>query len=584
MSISPILLMQTATHAAEPRTADPVTLALTGALPLVLLLAVLIALPVSFKLIKRYRRAVSKSMKTPASQAAAATAHDAATPAPPYQHPVQTTLDVAVIDQSSHIPTEPEAEALYTDLVNAPRRAATIYAVAGACYALVMALCYVAAINSASPLSILFQFSIHAWPIVLTVNLVAAATRRKKLLTVLVYFLVYAVVGVIALVGSGITPSQIVLAWLAGNLVPTLILLTFLNRRVRAVGPLVLIFMFLATLGAQLALVALSLAIYSEGTLRSVIQDGVNSWFGPYLTFFGIAAAGFIIVWPAGWLTLRWIRSRYERKKINDQSITLDSVWLMFGVFSSIVLAFEGVWWVFSGLAAFAAYKVVALAGFSLFGRKTSRSRKPPKLLLLRVFSLEKQSANLFGALEKHWRHVGSIQLIAGADLATSTLEPHEFLDFLSRKLARRFIDGDETLNRKMSEMDLEPDGDGRFRVNDFFCHADTWKPVLTRLVSDSDAVLMDLRSFSEKKKGCIHEINELINIAPLEKVDIIVDDTTDEKFLRAQLKKSWEQMPPTSPNRLSASKQIRLFRFTGEHGGELQQLLRALSVAASPA
>jgi hypothetical protein len=55
---------------------------------------------------------------------------------------------------------------------------------------------------------------------------------------------------------------------------------------------------------------------------------------------------------------------------------------------------------------------------------------------------LGKVSQRLFDALDKHWRHVGSIQMIAGPDLATTTVEPHEFLDFLRGRLARRFIDG----------------------------------------------------------------------------------------------------------------------------------------------
>lgn len=70
-------------------------------------------------------------------------------------------------------------------------------------------------------------------------------------------------------------------------------------------------------------------------------------------------------------------------------------------------------------------------------------------LLLLRSFSLGKASERLFDALERYWRHAGSIQLIAGVDLATRTIEPHEFLDFMSGKLARRFIDGPAALAQR---------------------------------------------------------------------------------------------------------------------------------------
>jgi hypothetical protein len=197
---------------------------------------------------------------------------------------------------------------------------------------------------------------------------------------------------------------------------------------------------------------------------------------------------------------------------------------------------------------------------------------------------LGKRSERLFDALGTHWRTGGSIWLIAGPDLATTTVEPHEFLDFLSGKLARRFIDGPETLGLRLSEADDEPDQDGRFRVNDFFCHDDIWRMVLSRLVGESDAVLMDLRGFSPRNDGCVFEIDELINVVPLGRVVFVVDETTDEPFLRHTVQRSWDRMRPTSPNRLSDSGQLRLFRFTGYRGVELRQLLRILCVAAKAA
>jgi len=36
------------------------------------------------------------------------------------------------------------------------------------------------------------------------------------------------------------------------------------------------------------------------------------------------------------------------------------------------------------------------------------------------------------------WRHAGSIQLIAGVDLATANLEPHELLDYVRGALRTR--------------------------------------------------------------------------------------------------------------------------------------------------
>jgi hypothetical protein len=130
--------------------------------------------------------------------------------------------------------------------------------------------------------------------------------------------------------------------------------------------------------------------------------------------------------------------------------------------------------------------------------------------------------------------------------------------------------------------MDLDKNRDGRFRVNDFFCHDDAWQITLSRLVEDSDAVLMDLRGFSLQNSGVAYEIGELINVVSLERVVFVADDTTDEEFLRQTVHHAWEKMRPTSPNRFSVPEQLELFRFEGARGSAFLQLLSILSTAAS--
>lgn len=207
-----------------------------------------------------------------------------------------------------------------------------------------------------------------------------------------------------------------------------------------------------------------------------------------------------------------------------------------------------------------------------------------PMLLLLRVFALGKRSEQLFAALTTYWRYGGGIRFIAGPDLLTTTVEPHEFLDFVSGKLARRFIDGRETFNLRLSEEDHIPDHDSRFRVNDFFCHDSTWQMVLSGLVNSSQVVLMDLRGFSQKNDGCVFEINELVKVAPLDRAVFVIDETTDERFLQQIVQQAWEQMPVNSPNREFPLERFRPFRFEGTQRNEFRQLLQALCHAATVA
>lgn len=89
------------------------------------------------------------------------------------------------------------------------------------------------------------------------------------------------------------------------------------------------------------------------------------------------------------------------------------------------------------------------------------------------------------------WLRVGSISLISGPDLVTTTVEPHEFMDFLGGRLSRQFIQGEKDLAQRVSNIDSKPDPDGRYRVNDFFCRADTWQMSMRRLAQRCDAVFV---------------------------------------------------------------------------------------------
>jgi hypothetical protein len=561
---------------------DPGTVALTGEPASILLLAAILALPVSLALLRRYRRAVLRSMRARADQQTAKSVPPENPTSP--SRPTDAAPDLPTLSHASPTTARPETNALYSRLLRLPWRAAAIYAIAGSCYALIMAAASLVPIGFL-PVRFLVNFWCYAWPVVLMVALVAAATRRAKLATAAVYFFVLLTLGAIAKIpplewGQIALPwwVQIVVLWLTINLPATVLLWLFLNRRVRAVGPLVLTFTVIALTGSDLAL---TIARSDERLLRSIASLGLTLGVGAVGMFIALIVLGFGLFGVVGWLALRWIGARYEHKKLSDQSVTLDSIWLLFGIVQSIPLVFGGAAWILSGFVAFAAYKIVARVGFSVLGPEPISTENSTKLLLLRVFSLGRRSEQLFDALAKHWRHVGSIRLIAGPDLATTTIEPHEFLEFLTGKLARRFIDEPRTLDLRISEMDLQPDWDGRFRVNDFFCYDDTWQMVLSRIEGDSDAVLMDLRGFSQQNRGVVYEIEELINVVPLERVVFVVDETTDEELLRQTVQECWDRMRPTSPNRSSTPGELNILRFRGSRGGSLRQLLRALCAAA---
>jgi hypothetical protein len=286
---------------------------------------------------------------------------------------------------------------------------------------------------------------------------------------------------------------------------------------------------------------------------------------------------GFGVFGCIGWILLRWIGHLYRMKRSSDQSLNLAAMWLLFGVMQSITLVFEGWAWIFTGIAAFLVYKLVVRIGYGLLTRKSRDETVRPSLLLLRVFALGRRSERLFHMLSKLWLRVGSINLIAGPDLVTATVEPHEFLDFLGRRLSRRFVQDEADLNSRLSQMDHKPDPDGRHRVNEFFCHANTWQMTMTQLAAQTQAVLMDLRNFSPDNQGCLFELQELLNNVSLTRALLIIDDSTDHAFLKQTLNRLWTGLANHSPNLQLSSPEVRFFRLSYKTGGEVRTLLKLL-------
>jgi hypothetical protein len=132
--------------------------------------------------------------------------------------------------------------------------------------------------------------------------------------------------------------------------------------------------------------------------------------------------------------------------------------------------------------------------------------------------------------------------------------------------------------------MDVRPDRDDRYRVNDFFCYDDTWKTVLSSLVDRSDAVLMDLRGFSRRNAGCVFEIGELFRLVPLHRVLFIVDGETDVAFLDETFGRAAALAASELGRSATPQAQPRLFTCAALDVRTLDHLLRALAAAAGPA
>jgi hypothetical protein len=415
--------------------------------------------------------------------------------------------------------------------------------------------------------------------VIAIVLVTACDPARRWQLFAAYFFVLLAISGVAVARNPQLDIGQLFVAWIIENGLPTVIMLAFLLRPIRAVGPLVLAFLITVSFGPVALLL---MASANEGLLGIISEIGFRLGLNATAVFACLILFEMLVFGLLGWPLLKFLGKRYEQKKLSDQSIMLDALWILFGTVQSIGLAFEAAPWILTGLVAFVGYKLVSRLGFR-WTDAARRTSKPRTLLLLRVFALGKRSERLFDNLRKHWQYAGGILMLAGPDLVTSTVEPHEFLEFLRGRLSRRFVSGAHDLERRIAVADEMPDHDGRYRIREFFCHDDTWQMTMERLAATSDAVLMDLRSFSPADQGCIFELGRLLDGMDLGRVVFLVDDTTDLGFLKTTLQRQWQNLSADSPNHAATEPRAQLFPIVAQSERELGGLLRLL-MGAVPA
>jgi len=514
--------------------------------PLLLYAAVQIGVPLAFVVALAlrwlYLRGVRRSMlrsvaAAPADEAAPALAEPPARP-------------LAIV--ASGVPPRASVRSAW----RGPSIAVAVHVCAGFAYALVVTLVWVHVAGADDPWDGVALFSLfYAWPLVIVVSLVATVTWRAAAFVVLTYAALFIPAVALMMQGTTLTVAEVAYNWWNINGIGTLLVLAFLARPIKAMGPIVVALMMAAVAGVFESADVLSNPDVSEWVATLATSLGLGGTGGGYtaivVVFGGAALAAALIAY----VLLRLIGRLYRKQWISDQSIQIDAVWLVFAIMHAPTQQ------PFGGLVAFLVYELVARIGLRLFQPRGKADAHAPRLLLLRVFALGSRSESLFRSFSLLWRYTGSMRMIAGPDLANATVEPHEFLDFLAGRLQRRFITGPAVLEQRLAESELRRDPDGRFRVSTFFCHADTWQSVLRRLARESDLVLMDLRGFTSANQGCIFELNELLDAVRLRHLLLLVDDTTDEAFLTEVLQQGWRRISAGSPNRADAAPQVRLYR-----------------------
>lgn len=496
---------------------------MTGPLWFHFVSAILMTVVVASVVVTWYRRAVTRSMSIAGSAPTDADSFERELPA-----------------WRLRVPSAPRDEKA-GDLSALRWRVGLVYGLGGLAASAVMTILFFLAfgveLEAVRVFAVLYAY---CWPIVPTLSFLLGQSIGRALLA----FVAYAIVGALSVVilsallssRTDTIPLQGAVAFLqflaVKASIPFVIILATSGRRIRSIAPLALaglLVFSISNLGVGYGLImAFDFAVIRDSLLTAL------GAFGAYNVWYVLAAL------PTGyacWLGLRWLGRQYEQKLFSDAQLLVDAWWLIVSFDFAIFLVNDVGWiGVPLGLLAFVAYRLVVAAGLALWQPSSNAWLANRRLLLLRVFGFQRRTERLFDSVAQRWRWVGSVKIIAAADLATRLIGPGDLISFIGGRLRQLFVRRDHASFQRLGELDEVRDPDGRYRVNKVYCYQDSWQPALQALLAASDLVLMDLRGFSAKNQGCLFELQQLVEQDRLRRTVFIVDDTTDTELLRAIL------------------------------------------------
>lgn len=373
---------------------------------------------------------------------------------------------------------------------------------------------------------------LHLWPVIFAMGMMWRWSRAGCLGALLLWcaatWVVLFAIGLWRQIDMG---PLLVLQIMASEIGLSLVLLSlvFLGDATRAIAPWLLLPTALLAWSSLAGVQAM--VFIGEGQsplLTSLIGllDPVLGW----LPWYGVLVLFVLLPWVLAWWPARVLGRAlgraYSRGWFSDLLAIYIAVWAFSLTDRALTVATQAN----AGAAAFAMYLPLLWIPMVIWpaARWWPRSERPPTLLVLRVLQQDAQARSLFDHVVERWRLSGNTVMIAGTDLADRTLDADDIFRFLDAKLAQRFIVSPADVARRIEAFDMAADIDGRYRVNECYCHDTTWQDALQALVHYSDVVLMDLRGFQAHNTGCRYELATLAQASRKLRVVVLTDGRTD--------------------------------------------------------
>jgi predicted Holliday junction resolvase-like endonuclease len=237
-------------------------------------------------------------------------------------------------------------------------------------------------------------------------------------------------------------------------------------------------------------------------------------------------------------------------------------------------------------------------------------------VLILRVFLIKKTSLFTFSKLASYWKYFGSYFTVSDPSFykvywkrnfkrsfpvfiiitfliytqlensAPGAFAPFIFLMVIGaiifiiwsiRTMKRNFVKNESALQKELTRLKRKPVKlDGTFKETPISCYDNTWQMTVETLIKTASVVLMDLRGFSEKNKGCEFEVNLLLNKIALNQILFIgYEDTIP--LIKETIEHKFETLETNSPNKDIKNPVATVFEIRNENNKETQYIMDIL-------
>lgn len=236
------------------------------------------------------------------------------------------------------------------------------------------------------------------------------------------------------------------------------------------------------------------------------------------------------------------------------------------------------------------------------------------RLLVLRVFGADRNTASLFSLIVRRWTFLGPVVTVVDPSYAKVTFGRSRYTllfavalpvillatlfsmfpplavaglavfyiiglpPVFAYALWRLRVSTGRTLAAVEQRLDFETASLMRVRhpAIQLTCFADVWQATVGKLVEWSDAILVDLRGFTRERQGVAYELRYLMNHCALSRIAFLTDRTTDAALFRQTLSSQWGALDPRSPNAGVERPVVHVYAASGT-GWELRPEMRPI-------